>query len=49
VVIDRDALIAAEVQNDMASDDSYFLDIHAAADESSTYKVSDASWDEFNK
>jgi hypothetical protein len=39
--------IAAEARHEAISDDSYFIDIQATADASSTYKVSEASWDEF--
>jgi len=46
VEVRRDEIVA-EAHSEAISDDSYFVDIHAAADASSTYKVSDASWDEF--
>jgi hypothetical protein len=39
--------IVAEASGEAISDDSYFVDIHAATDAGSTYKVSEASWDEF--
>lgn len=46
VEIHRDEIVA-EACAEAISDDSYFVDIHAAADAGSTYKVSEASWDEF--
>jgi len=39
--------LAAETQNEAITDDSYFVDIQAKADAGATYKVSEASWDEF--
>lgn len=38
--------IAHEVSNAVI-DDTYFVDVSATVDEGSTYKVSEASWDEF--
>lgn len=46
VEIHKDEIVA-EARNEAISDDSYFVDIQAAADAGSTYKVSEASWDEF--
>ena len=46
VEIHKDQIIA-EARKEAISDDSYFVDIQATADASSTYKVSEASWDEF--
>jgi hypothetical protein len=46
VEIHKDEIVA-EARNEAISDDSYFVDIQATAEASSTYKVSEASWDEF--
>jgi hypothetical protein len=46
VEIHKDEIVA-EARNEAIGDDSYFVDIEATADASSTYKVSEASWDEF--
>jgi hypothetical protein len=46
VEIHRDE-VAAEAHCEAVSDDSYFVDIHAIAEAGTTYKVSEASWDEF--
>jgi hypothetical protein len=46
VEIHKDEIVA-EARNEAISDDSYFVDIQAATDAGSTYKVSEASWDEF--
>jgi hypothetical protein len=46
VEIHKDEIVA-EACTEAISDDSYFVDIQAAADAGSTYKVSEASWDEF--
>lgn len=42
VEVHREEIVAEAI-----SDDSYFVDIQAATDAGSTYKVSEASWDEF--
>ncbi len=39
--------LVAETHGEALADDGYFVDIHAANNASSTYKVSEASWDEF--
>ncbi|HEY9268605.1 MAG TPA: hypothetical protein VIO39_04010 [Methylotenera sp.] len=46
VEIHKDEVLA-EAQAEVIGDDSYFVDIQAAADAGTTYKVSEASWDEF--
>ena len=46
VEIHRDE-VATEAHCEAVSDDSYFVDIHAIAEAGATYKVSEASWDEF--
>jgi hypothetical protein len=46
VEIHKDEIVA-EARNEAIGDDSYFVDIQATADASATYKVSEASWDEF--
>lgn len=46
VTLHKDA-IAMEVPSDTSSDDAYFVDIQATDDAAATYKVSEASWDEF--
>ncbi len=46
VEIHKDAIIV-ETRRDLAGDDSYFVDMQPGEDESATYKVSEASWDEF--
>lgn len=46
VEIHKDEIVA-EACTESISDDSYFVDIQATADAGSTYKVSEASWDEF--
>lgn len=39
--------IIAETHGEALADDTYFVDIHTTAEAGSTYKVSEASWDEF--
>jgi len=46
VEIHKDEVLA-EAHAEAIGDDSYFVDIQAAADAGTTYKVSEASWDEF--
>lgn len=46
VEIHKDEIVA-EARNEAIGDDSYFVDIEATTDASATYKVSEASWDEF--
>ncbi len=46
VEIHKDEVLA-EPCAEAIGDDSYFVDIQAAADAGATYKVSEASWDEF--
>ena len=46
VVIHKDEIIA-EAHNEAIGDDSYFVDMQNTADAAATYKVSEASWDEF--
>ena len=46
VEIHKDEIVA-ETRGEAIRDDSYFVDIQAATDAGTTYKVSEASWDEF--
>ncbi|OYZ38893.1 MAG: hypothetical protein B7Y16_10155, partial [Methylotenera sp. 24-45-7] len=46
VVMHRDAMLE-EAKAEVETDDAYFLDVQNATNGSPTYKVSEASWDEF--
>ena len=46
VVMHKDAIME-EAKPEVENEDAYFLDVDSASTESATYKVSEASWDEF--
>jgi len=46
VMMHKDSIIA-EAKTEVESDDAYFMDVQSATTGLPTYKVSEASWDEF--